>query len=55
MNLREYGKHKRELPGVHIECKRMEKLNIYDAISQAKRDKHFEELAAVFHRKNNTL
>ena len=26
------------LPHIHIECKRVEKLNIYDAIDQAKRD-----------------
>ena len=26
------------LAGIHIECKRVEKLNIYDAISQAKAD-----------------
>lgn len=40
------------LPGIHIECKRVEKLNIYDAISQAKRDAGIL-LRAVFHRKNN--
>lgn len=40
------------LPGIHIECKRVEKLNIYDAVDQAKRDSH-DELPAVFHRKNN--
>ena len=47
------------LTGIHIECKRVEKLNIYDAIDQAKRDCHKEDLPfgydlpAVFHRKNN--
>ena len=41
------------LPGIHIECKRVEKLNIYDAIFQAKRDSKTDELPAVFHRKNN--
>lgn len=41
------------LPGVHIECKRVEKLNIYNAIDQAKRDKKENEIPAVFHRKNN--
>lgn len=40
------------LPGIHIECKRVEKLNIYDAISQAKSDAKQEELPAVFHRKD---
>lgn len=41
------------LPGIHIECKRVERLNIYDAIDQAKRDSKGNELPAVFHRKNN--
>ena len=38
---------------MHIECKRVEKLNIYNAIDQAKRDKKENEIPAVFHRKNN--
>ena len=44
------------LPGVSIECKRVEKLNIYDAIAQAQRDAEAAgrgDLPAVFHRKNN--
>ncbi len=41
------------LPGIHIECKRVEHLNLYDAISQAKHDVKIGELPAVFHRKNN--
>lgn len=40
------------LPGIHIECKRVERLNIQDAVDQAKRDKRFGEIPAVFHRKN---
>lgn len=40
------------LPNIHIECKRVERLNIYDAIDQAKRDTQ-GDLPAVFHRKNN--
>jgi Holliday junction resolvase len=40
------------LPGIHIEVKRVEKLNLYDAVDQAKRDAKEEELPAVFHRKN---
>ena len=40
------------LPGVHIECKRVEHLNLYDAMAQAKHDKKEDELPAVFHRKN---
>jgi Holliday junction resolvase len=42
------------LPGIHIECKRVEKLNIYDAISQAKADAKKEELPTVFHRKDRS-
>ena len=42
------------LPGIHIECKRVERLNIYDAISQAKSDKKENELGAVFHRKDRS-
>lgn len=41
------------LPGVHIEVKRVEKLNLYDAIAQAVRDAKEGEIPAVFHRKNN--
>lgn len=41
------------LPGIHIECKRVERLNLYDAIDQAKREKRPGELPAVFHRKNH--
>lgn len=41
------------LPYIHIECKRVEKLNIYDAIDQSRRDAKPDELPAVFHRKNN--
>lgn len=40
------------LPYVHIECKRVERLNIEDAMAQAKHDKRDGELPAVFHRKN---
>ena len=66
--LRDYGYHGRRgqqysgatgeadvvgLPGVHIEVKRVEKLNIYDAISQSKRDARIGEEPVVFHRKDN--
>ena len=40
------------LPHIHIECKRVEKLNIYDAIDQAKRDAKNGDKPTVFHRKN---
>lgn len=42
------------LPGVHVECKRTERLNLYEALDQAKRDsKETGRIPAVFHRKNN--
>lgn len=40
------------LPGVHIECKRVEKLNLYDAMAQAKADARQGEMPTVMHRKN---
>lgn len=41
------------LPGVHIECKRTERLNLYDAMNQAKRDSDgSHQIPIVFHRKN---
>ena len=42
------------LPGIHIECKRVEHLNIEAAVAQAVRDTgESGDLPAVFHRKNN--
>lgn len=41
------------LPGIHIEVKRRERLDLYAAVDQAKRDRKEDELPAVFHRKNN--
>lgn len=41
------------LPGIHIECKRVEKLNLYDAMAQSVHDAKEGEKPAVFHRKNN--
>ena len=42
------------LPGVHIECKRVERLNLPAAMAQAARDaERFQDGApAVFHRRN---
>ena len=66
--LRQYGYHCRRgqqysgasgdadvvgLPGIHIECKRVERLDLYGAMAQAKGDARDGELPAVFHRKNN--
>lgn len=42
------------IPGIHIECKRVEQLNIDNAMKQAVHDKKPEEIPAVFHRKNRT-
>lgn len=42
------------LPNVHIECKRVERLNIHEAIEQTIRDKREEELGIVAHRKDRT-
>ena len=41
------------LPGVHIECKRNERLNVYDAMSQAIGDAKGGEAPTVMWRKNN--
>jgi Holliday junction resolvase len=40
------------LHGVHIECKRVQKLNLYDAMAQAKSDAKEGEIPTVFHRKD---
>lgn len=42
------------LEGIHIECKRVESLNIHKAVEQAKHDAKDNELPTVFHRKNRT-
>ena len=40
------------LPGIHIECKRAERLNLYDAMAQARADKRPGEKPLVMHRKD---
>lgn len=41
------------LPGIHVECKRVERLNVSKALQQAQRDSEKTGLTpAVFHRKN---
>lgn len=44
------------LPGVHIECKRVERLNVPEAMAQAERDAEFfrDGAPAVFHRRNRS-
>ena len=41
------------LKGIHMEVKRVERLNLEDAMSQSIRDAKDGELPAVFHRKNH--
>lgn len=40
------------LPGIHLEVKRVEKLNISEAMQQSIRDARDGELPVVMHRKN---
>lgn len=40
------------LPGVHIECKRVERLDLYKAMAQAQADARQGEMPTVMHRKN---
>lgn len=45
------------LPGIHQEVKRVEKLNIHEAMAQAERDAEVEgegNMPIVAHRRNNT-
>lgn len=41
-----------DLPDIHIECKRVERLNLSEAMKQAVRDARTTEIPTVFHRKN---
>lgn len=41
------------LPHISIECKRVEKLNLYDAISQSACNARIDEKPVVMHRKND--
>ena len=41
------------LPGLHIECKRTERLDLYGALAQAKADAREGEIPIVAHRKND--
>lgn len=41
------------LPNIHIECKRVERLNIENAMAQSIHDAREGELPVVMHRKNN--
>lgn len=41
------------LPGIHIECKRVERLDLTAAMDQSKRDAREGEMPTVMHRKNH--
>ena len=42
------------LPGIHIEAKHQERMQLYDWMDQAKRDSEgTENMPVVFHKKNN--
>lgn len=40
------------VPGIHIECKRVERLDLYAAMEQSIHDATGQEMPTVFHRKN---
>ena len=42
------------IPGLHVECKRVEKLNIHKAIEKAVLDSSPEDTPIVCHRRNRT-
>lgn len=42
------------LPGIHIECKRAERLNLEDAMAQSRRDAREGEIPVVMHRKTRS-
>ena len=42
------------LLNIHIECKNVERLNIWDAMAQSKHDARTGEMPTVMHKKNNT-
>lgn len=41
------------VPHIHIECKHVERLNLYDAMAQSKKDARDGETPIVIHKKNN--
>lgn len=41
------------LPGIHIEAKAVERLNLYDAMAQSKHDARSGEIPVVMHKRNN--
>lgn len=43
---------KHGIDGIHLECKRTERLKLYDAVEQAEDDAGADEVPIVLHRKN---
>ena len=43
------------LPGIHIECKRVERLNVHEAMEQSRRDARLGELPVVMFRRNGGM
>ena len=41
------------VPGLHVEVKRVERLNLYEAMEQCWHDASAEEVPVVIHRRNN--
>ena len=41
-----------DLPGLHVEVKRCERLRLYEALTQARQDASVTQVAAVMHRAN---
>ncbi|MDD5705850.1 MAG: hypothetical protein PHR35_07985 [Kiritimatiellae bacterium] len=41
-----------DLPGLHVEVKRCERLSLYQAMAQARRDASVDQVAVVMHRAN---
>lgn len=46
------GDERIDVPGLHIECKRVERLNLYDALKQSESDAREGEIPVVCHRRN---
>ena len=42
-----------KIPGLHVECKRVENLKLYKALEQSESDAREGEIPVVCHRKNN--
>ena len=46
------GEERLNIPGLHIECKRVEQLNLYKALKQSESDAKPDEIPVVCHRRN---